>query len=586
MSSVRSAPTSLTPEEEAEQVREKIANDLKTWQEKFAKAAAKGTEELDGRVREITDHQVDKQVHGVGEALLVQLEVTTGTEYTKLKKSINKTVRSLPEELTKEDVQKAEEDVAKSVRSCGQAVKAKAQALRTWKQRFENETESLVLAASDSTLEVIDNIRDLGLQEVGMRWAWMEGVTYKDWSNYHSVKKTFDKWRNEVEAVAKDHPSLLDARSAAEDIEAKGMAIAEDAAKELTRLKEVGMWKIQAGDHSDDFDTKYVPAKAVLVGKKIVEGANSGIESITGTSQGTFESIVSQATGQIDTAASTASSQLVGTEPGFVQKASDKMAEALSGSSTALHESVASGASIKFQQASEYVLEAVVGTSTPVAESVYASISTRVSEAMNGTPQPKAESVVSAASKKADLAAQAVSQAVVGSPAPIYESVASEVSRSAISAASVVSDSLPSLSTPLTQSASSIASSISDSVSSAASQASMKVFAGAMAQEVREHHPILDDVISDDDDSSYSEKMQSVISQARDNYADVTKAVSEALGLSTRTQGSVESATSLASEQYSSALAAASRALYGEGQGTGEMVSSIASTKYFDAVSA
>ena len=40
-----------------------------------------------------------------------------------------------------------------------------------------------------STLEVLDGIRDLGLQEIGMRWAWMEGVTYKHWAKYHDLKR-------------------------------------------------------------------------------------------------------------------------------------------------------------------------------------------------------------------------------------------------------------------------------------------------------------------------------------------------------------------------------------------------------------
>lgn len=487
---------------------------MKNWQEKFAKAATKGTEELDERVKEITEQQVKKQIRGVGDALLVQLEETVKSEYAKLKKSINKIVRSLPEETAEEDVSKAEDEVAKAVRSSGQAVKIKAQALRTWKERFDNETELLIAAASDSTLEVIDNIRDLGLQEVGMRWAWMEGVTYKDWSNYHSVKKTFDQWRNGVEAVAKDHPSLLKALSAAEDVEARGMTIAEDAAKELIRLKGVGMWKVQSADATDDFSTRIMPAKVALAGQKIVEKASSASESVFGTPKGTVDSIVSKAT----------------------QKASD---------------------------ASQYVSKAVLGSSTPVGASV-----------------------MSAASKKAEQAAKSASEAIVGTPAPVYESVASEISKSVMSASSAVSGVLQSSSTPLSESASSVISSVSDSASSAAGQASKKVFGGADAQEVEDRVPIFDDLINEDDDYAYSEKLQSIVSEAGDRYADVTRAVSEALLGSTTTQAVAESITSLASEQYSSALDAASKMLYGTPMGTAEILSSVASSRYAQAVSA
>ena len=557
-SAATSVTASSTPEEQAADVREKIANDLKTWQEKFAKAAGKGTEELDERVKEITDHQITKQIHGVGEAFVVQLEETVSSEYTKLKKSINKVVGSLPYTATEKDIADAKEEVAQFVRSSGQAVKAKAQALRTWKQKFDNETQFLITAASDSTLEVIDNIRDLGLQEVGMRWAWMEGVTYKDWSNYHSVKKTFDKWRMEVETVTKDHPNLLYALSSAEEIEAKGMAIAEDAAKELVRLKEVGMWKVESGDATDDFRTRIMPAKAALAGQKVMDTISSASQSVLGTSQGTVELMASEATQR-------------------AADASDYVLEAILGSSTLIGDSIISAVSTK-------ISETFYGTPQPRVESVVSAASTKISEAVYGTPQPKVESVVSAASKKADQAFQKASKVIIGTPAPVYESLASELSRSVRSASSVISEALPSSS--FSDSASSVISSASDSTSSVASHASQKVFGGAIAQEVEDRIPIFDGLINEDDEASYSEKMQSIISQAADKYSDVTQAVSDALFKATSTQGPGESITSLASEQYNSALAAASSVLYGTSQGTGEILSSVASSRYAQAVAA
>ena len=107
-----------------------------------------------------------------------------------------------------------------------------------------------------------------------------------------------------------------------------------------------------------------------------------------------------------------------------------------------------------------------------------------------------------------------------------------------------------------------------------------------MAQEVKGQMPIFDDVITDDENSTYSEKMQNIVSQAGDNYADITRAVSEALLKATSTPGAIETATSLANEQYSSAIAAASSALYGTQPGTGESISSVASGKYAQAVAA
>jgi hypothetical protein len=107
-----------------------------------------------------------------------------------------------------------------------------------------------------------------------------------------------------------------------------------------------------------------------------------------------------------------------------------------------------------------------------------------------------------------------------------------------------------------------------------------------MAQFVEAKQIIYEDVIDDDDDASYSGKIQSMASQAGDKFSDITKAVSEALLRATSTQGSVESVTSLAAEQYSKALSAASVAYYGTQQGTGESIASVASSRYADAVAA
>lgn len=495
-SSAANTPPSMTPEEEAKQTREKIESDLKNWQEKFAKAADKGTEDLEERVREITDRQIKSQVHGVGEALVVQLEETSRSELAKLKKEIKALANSLPEQYDDTDLGSASLSLSKATRQAGVTVKDKAQTLRTWKENFDKETQSLVYAASESTLDVIDNIRDLGLQEIGLRWAQMEGVTYKDWSKYHEVKKTFDEWRQKVEAVAKDHEGLQKAKEAGEEIESRGMASAEQTAKELARLKEVGQWKIEAGDISDDFSTKYMPADTAARAQKVIDNAKSVSEHVIGTSQGTVESAISEATTKALDAASSASSVAVGTEPGVVEQATSSVADIASG---------------------------VSGTA---------------SEAIVGTPKPKTESIVSAAKDKADQIASEASETVNGTPAP--------------------------------------------------SQASKRVYGGAMAQNVGEQKPILDDVISDDDndDATYSEKMQDMVNQAGDKFADVTKAVSEALFKAGTTQGTAESVSSVADGQYSKALAAASSVLYGTETGAVESATSVAAGNYAKAVEA
>lgn len=472
------------------------------------------------------------------------MEESSSKELTKLKNAIKKIVASIPNGKSNEDLKNAEIELFKATRSAGESVKGKAQALRSWKQRFEQETRSLVAAASESTLEVIDNIRDLGLQEIGMRWAWMEDVTYKDWSNYHLLKKTFDKWRQEIEAVSQYHEGLQRGTEAANNLEDRGMTIAEAAAKELSRVKEVGKWKIQASDSSDDFSTRYIPPVAAAIGSNVNEKISSVSDQIIGSSQGSLESIVSQATEKANEAASGASSKFLNKDPGVVEQASSKISE---------------------------VSTAVFST---------------VDKIVSGTPQPKANSIAAAMKKKADQVVADASEAFVGTPAHGYESYTSRAVENAQSVGRAISEAVSGSSTPIGESASSSASSIVSSATSIVSQASRKFFAGAMAQKVGEQKPILDDVISDDDDATYSERLQEVVNRAGDKYADITRAVSEALLKATNTQGSVESVTSVADAQYSSALAAASSALYGTQQGTAESITSLVSEKYADAVAA
>ncbi len=566
--STASASSSPTPQQEEEQTRAKIESDLKTWQEKFAKAADKGTEDLEDRVKEITQRHEHQALHGMGQALLVQLEDTSDGEIVGLKKQIKSIVKSLLEDSASEHVDKANKDLLAAVRTAGSKIREKAQALRSWRQTYEHELHSLVSAASDSTLDVIDNIRDLGLQEIGMRWAWMEDVTYKDWSKYHALKKTFDEWRDEVAGVAYNHPGLAKARKAGEDVEAHGMTTAENAAGELTRLKDVGKWKIEVRDSSDNFDTKYIPAAAANAAQQAVDKAKGASEAVVGTSQGTVESIASQASSQAAEA------------PIVAKQGASRISSAVVGTPQPATESVVSIAKEQAMDASRKASEAVVGTEPNVVEQA----TRRVAQAAGQQQQPMAQSVVSAASKKADQAASGASEAVKGTPAPAHESIISRASESVESAASAVSEAVPGqeASTPISDSAASAGSSLTSSASSVASEASKKVWGGAMAEGVKERKIVYDD----EDDSTYAEKAQKVLGDMGDKYTDAVNAVHDALLKPVSSQGTAESVTSMATEQYSSALAAASSVLYGTSQGTADSAISAASGKYADAVAA
>ena len=107
-----------------------------------------------------------------------------------------------------------------------------------------------------------------------------------------------------------------------------------------------------------------------------------------------------------------------------------------------------------------------------------------------------------------------------------------------------------------------------------------------MAQVVVEAKEPVFDQPFDDDEETYSEKVNSMVAEAGDRASELSRAISEALMGPTKTQGTAESVTSLASEEYAKALAAASSVLYGTEQHTLESATSVASAKFAQAVTA
>ncbi|RFU31565.1 hypothetical protein B7463_g4781, partial [Scytalidium lignicola] len=301
--------------------QEIVQRDLKVWQEKFVKAADESADELEDRIAEITERLIKNQAQGVGKAHIIQLEETMKSNLESLKSSIIAIVENF---IGTEDRGSAEEKINNAVRKAGTAIKDKAQAIRTWRQNYDKEANYLISSAGQDTLIILDHIGDIGIQEIGMRWAWTDGITHRDWAKYHGLKPKFDKWRDEVVQIAVDHPGIEAATAAGAEIEEKAMSIAEDAVAELARLKEVAKWKLANQDTSDDFSTKIIPSIVAaaqdkmesvesVVSSFVADAASSVSSFVVGESQSTSESIASSAsessishTSAIDTQTETA----------------------------------------------------------------------------------------------------------------------------------------------------------------------------------------------------------------------------------------------------------------------------------------
>lgn len=244
--------------------REIVAADLKDWQERYAKAADEGAAEIDGRVQEIAKRMLRRNARITGRALLEQLQEAAVSELAALRRDIMDIVGAVNKgSATPEEGQ---EQLIKAIRQAGMAVKAKAQAVRTWRENYEAEMQDAITKAAETHFTILENIRDLALQKIGMKWAWMDGVTYKDWAKYHLLKNRFDEWKGDLENHIVSHPSLEAAQIEGANIEDEAMSIAASTAKELGRLKQVANWKLIAGDDTPEFDSTLMQQAAEAVG--------------------------------------------------------------------------------------------------------------------------------------------------------------------------------------------------------------------------------------------------------------------------------------------------------------------------------
>lgn len=247
-----------------------VAEDLQLWQDKFTKVAEEGAAEIEDSVDEISADMIENHANTIGKSLVSQLETTVHSELDGLKKAI---IRIL--EHGSNYSQATDEKIAAAVRSAGLKIKDKAQSIRDWRQNYERQTETAVTKAAEEHFSIIERTRDLALQKIGMKWAWMDGVTYKDWQKYHQLRARFEEWTDELKRLITTHPGLVEAQSAGADIEGQGMAIAQEAAAELGRLKQVAGWKATAEDFTDDFDSSRMQLAAEAAEKRIADAAES-----------------------------------------------------------------------------------------------------------------------------------------------------------------------------------------------------------------------------------------------------------------------------------------------------------------------
>ncbi|KAK5078793.1 hypothetical protein LTR64_002791 [Lithohypha guttulata] len=383
---------------------ETITEDLVKWQKKFAVAADKGTDDLKERIQDIITSMTESGI-SEGQGLATALEKTSEFEIASIKAKINNVVSHLPVDADAAAYTAAEDEILNTIRASGAQIKTRAKNVRAWSGTFKQDLRQRVELTIDSTLQVLDDIRDLGLQEIGMRWAWMEGVTYKHWQKYHDLKKKFADWRSEVRQTALSQPALSDAHEQADKLLDESMAVTEDAARELVRLRDVTKWKLAARDATDDFDSRAIPSLTAAV-SAASSVAGSIKEALVGSSQGTVESLASAVSGPGSGMASSVSSA--------ASDLSESASSAVLGSTgtmESLSSKVSSSASDLAKNARSSASSAAVGTSTGSAKSLASTLSEQYSHA-TGSVYSMASSATAGPSNGAMSSASSIADSI------------------------------------------------------------------------------------------------------------------------------------------------------------------------------
>ncbi|KAJ4010607.1 hypothetical protein NW752_005283 [Fusarium irregulare] len=556
---VQAPPAGENESETRRKAREMVAQDLETWQTKFATQADEGATDLEERVGEIAKRVIEEKVNTKGKKLFDDLESTIDQELNSLRSKISALAGSQGDNV--------DEEIVSAVRTSGKTIKQKAQAIRQWRQQYDQELQETVVTVADVHFQVLDETRNLALQQIGMRWAWTDGITYKDWAKYHELKATLNEWTEQLKQLIVTHPALLEAQDAAARVEDEGMEIASVAAKELARLKEVARWKVTAGDASDNFDSDAMKlaAEQVIAAKEadeqtpaqednaasslseVVEEATSEAAEVVEESWEDFwgslnyEPPVEEATEAADSAVSSASS--IVDEPNVIEKATEAVSDSA--------KSVASDASSLVNQGEE--------SASSVAKEASASI-----ESLSSTASESATAVSEEASSELSQVVESATKVPESEDSSMSTPLASEASEVLIGDPfSIVSNGseeplVPGGKEPLVEIEEDPVIHRDETPLSDQHEKVKPAFLGAAAQEVPHRQIVLDDYVDTDAIASATDAAQSVYSNA----------------------------VSRASEQYSSALSVVSAQIYGTPKPVHEQLLSSVSNSYDQAVSA
>ncbi|CAG9983925.1 unnamed protein product [Clonostachys byssicola] len=548
--------------------REMVAQDLEQWQNRFATLADEGANDMEERVDEIAKQMIEAEVKKTGTSLMERLEATVESEVKTLKQKISALVKQ-----STTGLKDPEEEAVKAVRNAGAAIKQKAQAIREWRKKYDIDLQNTVVNAADAHFKLLDETRGLALQQIGMKWAWTDGVTYKDWQKYHELKTTFSAWTDQLKQLIVTHPALLAAQEASAQVEDESMEIASNAAKELGRLKEVTHWKVLAQDSSDNFSLEEMKLAAEAVEAAAVAAEEARLAAVKAA-----EEAEEEAKKQAERAAAEAREE---------EERAARAAEA--GEEPASQPETPSSAD--FDEAQDNS-EDSTGSSLPTSGDESDEEEAGKAEDISSTVPDEAESATEV-SESADETKEAEESSTVSS-------LLSEASEVLLSGTTLIvangSDGADGSEDSKAPEPPKRAEDIDEDVGSQADShkayetpSAKPAMFGAMAQAVRNRQPILEDYEDDETDDVYAALYEQVeeTDESEDESSNEEEEEGDLLAdLTSAAEDAYAKAVSAASDQYATAASIISAQIYGTPKPVHNQLFSSVSAAYDNAVAA
>ncbi|KAI5779818.1 hypothetical protein EDC01DRAFT_297775 [Geopyxis carbonaria] len=592
------------PKLSREEERNIIDSDLETWTSKFESSAGKAIADLKIVIDEMADKAISSKKNSATKDVS-QLENVVNEGFANLKKEVVSIVASLSKDSTDEEKSKAQDRLFAATRKVGTNIRDSAQSIRQDSEKYLSQVYDSVSESADQHLDVLDGIHNMGMQELGMKWAWMDFVTYNDWKKYHDLKKGMKEARIRIIKSAEKNVKLDEFTKWVEsNMEGRATDVAKEAAEELLRIKKIGKKKIQLLDASDNFTDDHIPVPAKKTAQQVMESAEEMKDAVVGEKQiqegGFGQQVISVADdaqeklaeqvaiGQSTLAAAMEAGEHLaskasekGNDP--AEKATESASSIVSEVTEAAKAHVPGGVNAGFIANAEPMLfddDNIIDDDTTDGLASRLSVASKaVSEAVHSaissqgytTEPPAHENLKSYASELSESAVSAASSILYGTPTPAAEqmvSIATDKYSAAIAAASTILYGRP---TPTHQLLLSKAEAAYASVTSAAEDKYRSAKRLAVTKVNDEDKPIKESMYS-----AAKEQYNSAISAADASYTSFV----EAAGMAYM---SLDEAVASADMMWNDALEAASTKVYGTPQPASESLASVASEKYSSA---